>query len=104
MAKDYIALNHNYSRSEQKVIPVIRKEDVYPETGAEITLGFQYVEVKAEIILKTKEKAKNIPDSLLSYDTNSKNRKEAIKILENSLKIDVYPEKELTILFLKIKD
>ncbi|MFP4005131.1 MAG: hypothetical protein ACLFUR_00225 [Candidatus Hadarchaeia archaeon] len=101
MTKRYIALNHNYPKSNERLFPVIRKKDVYPEPGEKVTLAFQYVELKAEIILKTKKKAKDIPEEILIHETGSRNREKSMKKLEYSLNNKIEPETKLVVLFLK---
>lgn len=103
MVKDFIALNHNYSRSDLDFFPIIRKEDLYPDPGEKITLSLQYIDIKAEIVFKIKRKLDEIPSSLLCFETNSESRHDAKKILESSFRKKIGPDEELVILFIKKK-
>ena len=103
MVKDYIGINHNYSKTDRDFFPVIRPEDEYPDAGNEITLGLQYIEKKATVIFRPTLELKDIPTSLLCFETGAKDRERAVKVLEEAFRKDLDPESELTILFLKVE-
>ena len=103
MVEDYIAVNHNYSKADYDFFPIIRDEDKYPDPGEEIRLGFQYIERRATVIFKPRMNLKEIPTSLLCFETGAEGREEAVRILGEVFRKDLNPDSELTILFIRVE-
>ena len=97
---NYIKFSHNYTKLEKNTFPTIRRYDRY-ELSQHITVKTPTKEFPAIIIAKTKARLEQLSDNFLIRDTDTKNRAEAIKVLNSFYRKPIAGDEVLTILIIE---
>ena len=96
----YIKFSHDYSKLEENTFPTIRRYDRYA-LSQHITVKTPTREFPAIIIAKTKARLEQLSDSFLLRDTDTKNRADAVKVLNSFYRKPVTEDEVLTILIIE---
>ena len=99
-----IGFSHEYTKLAFHLFPTIRRYDRYPFVGTIHIVTSPNRKFRAILILKIKMILKDIPTAFLCYDTDTLNRKDAIKTLNSFYKNKIRDDEKLTILFLEKGD
>lgn len=96
----YIKFSYDYSKLEENTFTTIRRYDRY-DPSEHITVKTPTKTFPAIIIGKTKARLSQLSDSFLLRDTDTKNRADAIKVLNSFYRKPVTEDEVLTILIIE---